>query len=87
MCVCVCVTLVLSETPVCPGSGEAVHAGRRVSITLNVLRASRSAAFFPETAVHFLLLLLSYFPMAHSDVIEEPISRGLAVKMGNQPLI
>ncbi len=50
LCVCVCmymyvsVTSVPSESPVCPSSGEAGHAGRTVSVTLDVLEASRSTA-------------------------------------------
>ncbi len=52
------------ESPVCPGSGEAGHAGRTVSVTLDILEASRSTA----------ALFACYFLMAHSDVMEEPVS-------------
>ncbi len=73
LCVCmymyVCVTSVPLESPVCPSSGEAGHAGRTVSVTLDVLEASS-----PDQLQRFLLLLVCYFLMAHSDVMEEPVS-------------
>lgn len=40
----VCVTSVPSESPVCPSSGEAMHAGRTVAVTLDASEASRSTA-------------------------------------------